>query len=498
VTLDNEKDAEVLRQAAKLLLEENQRLVAKTVALQRENLRLKGLSPDQLQQKIQQLEQQLAQRNQMLFGRSSEKRASQAPTEPKPQKKQTGHGPREQKKLPIREEVFTLDQPDKQCPQCGGSLAEMKGQFEESEDVTVVERQFVLRKIKRQKYRCSCGGCVETAIGPAKLFPGARYSVDFAVEVAIQKYLDHLPLERQVRIMEREGLSVESNSLWDCLDAVAKLVHAAWERLPGELRLEAVLGADETRWPVSEKQQESKTWQVWALAGSKGVHYRILESRSTTSAEELIGDFGGTLVTDGYAVYSALQKRGRGRYVLAHCWAHVRRKFVALEDINPPEAKTVVGLIGELFEIERLCPDGPEGDEVRRRMRTERSKRIVERLDEFLKNTVAIPGSALAKAVGYTRECWGGLVRFLDDPRIPLDNNATERALRGVVLGRKNHYGSRSKRGTEVAAVLYSLLESAKLVGIEPKAYLRTAVLAALDGKQVPLPHEMAAGAEPK
>lgn len=104
----------------------------------------------------------------------------------------------------------------------------------------------------------------------------------------------------------------------------------------------------------------------------------------------------------------------------------------------------------------------------------------------------ALPQSAFGKAIDHTLGLWPGLARFLDDPSIPLDNNATERALRGVVLGRKNHYGSRSRRGTEVAALCYSLVESAKLVGLEPKAYLCRALEAAVAGGEIPLPHEVA------
>ena len=109
--------------------------------------------------------------------------------------------------------------------------------------------------------------------------------------------------------------------------------------------------------------------------------------------------------------------------------------------------------------------------------------------------TRTLPESGLVKAIDYMLGMWKGLVRFLDDPRIPLDNNGTERGLRGVVVGRKNHYGSKSRRGTEVAAIFYSLIESAKLAGVEPKAYLRRAVEAALRGEKAPLPHELAAAA---
>jgi transposase len=147
--------------------------------------------------------------------------------------------------------------------------------------------------------------------------------------------------------------------------------------------------------------------------------------------------------------------------------------------------------------VERLCPTGPPGDDLRRRLRDERSRRVVERIGAWAitAKTRALPESGLVKAIDYMLGVWRGLVRFLDDPRIPLDNNGTERGLRGVVIGRKNHYGSKSRRGTEVAALFYSLIESAKLAGIEPKAYLRLAAQAALRGEKPPLPHEIAAAA---
>jgi transposase len=492
IKLERETDIEVLRQAAQLLEAENERLVKKTVALEREVLRLKGVPPGELQLRLAELERQLRQRNQELFGQSSEKRHEEGEKPSQPRAPQKGHGPREQKQLPIREDVFRLDDPDKQCPKCGGALTELKGQFEESEEITVVERRFEIRHIKRQKYRCQCGACVETALGPEKLFPGARYAIEFAVEVAVQKYLDHLPLERQVRIMGREGLVVDSQTLWDQLSAVAKHLEPAYWRQRTLMLQEPVLGADETRWPVSEQGKERKTWQVWALASPSAVHYQLHEDRSADSAKELLGDFAGALMTDDYAAYEALRKRG-GKFTHANCWAHVRRKFIELESTNPAEAKAMLDFIGELYQVEKQCPTGPPGDAMRRHLRDERSRAVVAKIDEFLRTTLALPESGLARAIAYTRGCWDGLVRFLEDPRIPIDNNLTERALRGVVVGRKNHYGSRSRRGTEVAAILYSMVETAKLLSVDPKLYLKAALLAAIRGEIVPLPHEYAA-----
>lgn len=484
-----------------LLERENKRRVAKIVELTR---KLKGSGQDEAQRllvRIDELERQLQGRNRMLLGDSSEKRP-RTDAQPAPEKKPArGHGRREQPNLKLVEKVVDLDEADKQCPKCGGALSEMSGQFEESEEITVISRQFVLERIKRKKYRCSCNGCIETALAPPKLFEGARYSIDFAIEVAVQKYLDHLPLERQVRGMRRDGLEVSSQTLWDYLERLAQLLAPAHERLHQRVLEAPVVGADETEWKLLRTRKgkaadppKSKRWRVWAVASPDAVCYRFLEDRSASSAKALLRDYGGVVMCDGYSAYASLSRSG-GRFGLAHCMAHVRRKFFELQSSYPLEAERALQLIGDIYAVERLCPTGPPGDELRRKVRQELSKPLMQKLGEFLDEVRALPESGLAKAVEYTRAMWPGLLRFLDDPRIPLDNNATERSLRGIVVGRKNHYGSRSKRGTEVAALFYSLVETAKLSGVNPRDYLRTAVDAALRGDAPPLPHELAASA---
>jgi len=167
----------------------------------------------------------------------------------------------------------------------------------------------------------------------------------------------------------------------------------------------------------------------------------------------------------------------------------VRRKFVEAEEVAPEAAREVLDLIGELYAAEADCST----QDARARIRAERSRDIVRRIQNWALKQEGLPRSPLQKAIAYMGELWPGLLRFLDDPRLALDHNATERALRGVVLGRKNHYGSRSERGTEVAALFYSLIESAKLAGVEPDAYLRAAARHAIRGEGIQLPHEQPA-----
>ncbi len=150
----------------------------------------------------------------------------------------------------------------------------------------------------------------------------------------------------------------------------------------------------------------------------------------------------------------------------------------------------MLALIGELYAIERRDRDEPP--ERRREVRRTESRLIVDAIRTWAFETRALPESNLGRAIAYMGGVWEGLLAFLDDAAVELDNNRTERALRGVVVGRKNHYGSRSRRGTEVAALFYSLIESAKLAEVEPSGYLKAAATAALRDETIPLPHELA------
>lgn len=487
------RDPETLRQMAILLERENERLHERVKELTVKLSRLEGGGGGMLQQELEFLKELLARREQALFGASSEKRPrteqEEKATSALPQR---GHGPKAQPELPILPKVHELDEVDRVCRVCGGQLEEM-GQFEESDEVTVVERQFVLVHHRRKKYRCSCNGCVETALGPPKLKPGSRYSPEFAVEVVISKFLDHIPLERQVRIMAREGLRIDSQTLWDQTEAVAHLLEPSWKALVERILASEIVHADESWWRLMERRG-SKRWWAWSVGTQEAVCYRILDSRSQAAAREALGDYRGIVMADGYGVYGALARDGPG-FALAHCWAHVRRKFVEIEEHYPEPCRQILDLIGRLYEVEREATVAGDAAQVRAgraELRPERSRPVVAEIQKWALGQRVLPESSLGKAIAYMLGIWKGLTLFLDDPRVPLDNNLAERGLRGLVVGRKNHYGSRSKRGTEVAALFYSLIESAKLVGVDPKTYLLKAVHAAIaERKAVTLPRDL-------
>lgn len=493
------EDHDTLRQAAILLDRENRKLHQKVLELTEEIARLNGKDASAAQLQLAFLKELLASREKALFGDKSERRSREddaaAASGSEEKTKQRGHGPKRQPNLPIVEREHSLDEADQACPKCGGTLAEIPGQTEDSEEITVVERSFVLVKNRRKKYRCACNGCIETAPAPPKLTTrsdgrGRRYSIEFAVEVAVGKYLDHLPLERQVRIMRREGLDIDSQTLWDQIEAVARILRTARDALEKYVVSAPVIGADETWWRLMETKG-SKRWCVWSKAREDAVVYTILDSRSQDAARQVLNGYSGIVIADGYGVYEALVKpNGGGAFTLAHCWAHVRRKFVEAEPNFPEPCKEILDLIGKLYDVERDARVAPAA---LAELRKQRSKPLVEAIHEWALSQRVLRESGLGKAIAYMLGMWPGLTRFLGDPRIPIDNNGTERALRGIVVGRKNHYGSRSKRGTEVAALFYSLLESAKLAGVEPREYLIEAVRAAVTSRPVVLPHEFRA-----
>lgn len=361
----------------------------------------------------------------------------------------------------------------------------------------MIQRRFVLTTHKRQKYRCSCNAAILTAPGPLKLLEGGRYSLDFAVEVAVQKYSEHLPLERQVRQMHRQGLYVTSQTLWDQIYALAQVLTPTYQALRRHVLSAGMVHADETTWKLLEKTP-SKTWYVWGLGSEHGTYYHLAPGRGKGVLEALLGDYQGAVMCDGYVVYQAVAKE-RPELVLCFCWAHVRREFWEARPAYPV-CEEALDLIGALYAVERKLPaytglkpaERAEAIALRTELRRRESAPILKQLQHWAQEQQALPQSRLRKAITYLQTLWPGLCRFVEDGRLPLDNNAMERDLRGVVLGRKNHYGSRSERGTQVAAILYSLIETAKHHGLSEVVYLRQAAEHALKNPGSPcLPHTL-------
>jgi len=440
--------------------------------------------PEQLQLEIDVLKEQVAGLRKDKFGDSSEKRPqTKTKTEEKPP--QRGHGRTPQPKLPIVETTVELAGDDKNCSVCHGALEAMEGQTEDAEVIDVVTKRYLVRRIRRQKYRCKCQGTIKTAPTPTKHIARGRYTLDFGAHVVCRKYAWHDPLDRQRRSMAEEGLIVTTSALWDQVHAIASKLEPVYDALREHIVGADVVGVDETWWRLLDKKAK-KRWWVWALQSGESVYFKTAASRSAATAAEVLAGFEGTTITDGYKAYETVQKAKRDaneEMNMALCWAHVRRKFVDAEG-DYPVCATAADLIAELYQVDKetMDPTLLEGDEKlaaaqsRLEARKTLAPAILERLKTWALEQRGLPRSQLRKAIDYMLGHWEPLRTFIDDPYVPLDNNATERAIRGIVLGRKNHYGSRSERGTKAAAICYSLIESAKLAGIEAQAYITAAV----------------------
>ena len=487
---------DALLQAAKLLEQQVLQLQQINARLRARIAELEGASnPEQLE--LQYLQEQIHQLNKELYQASSEKRRLEeraAKAEPEAKKPQKGHGPTKQPLLPTVDVIHELPEDDRTCPKCGGTLKPIPNGDVITEEIHVVEVSYRVHKHHRIKYACECEDTVKLAPLPKRLIPGGRYSNDFAVHVAIKKYDDHMPLQRLASSMKREGLQVTSQTLWNQIDALAEVLEPTYHALCSKVCESPVVHADETRWRLMGNGNGTSRWWVWSVVSDRISTYRIVDSRSSKVAQELLGEYEGTVVVDGYSAYQSLGGEGpreRGP-TKAFCWAHVRRKFIHAESMEPELAGRFLDLIGTLYTIEKSLPRVTEGMSPSEReavlaerleTRGKRSRLIVDEIIRLAReNKPSIPQrSAMGKALAYLLKLEPGLRVFLDNPRVPLDNNHAERALRSVVVGRKNHYGSRSRRGTQVAALFYTLVETAKLSGLDPATYIRTAMERALE-----------------
>jgi len=481
VDLRRERDLEQLRRIALAQQVQIEQLLRVLQAKCEELQALKG-NPAELQQTLA-LVESLTKQQQEARDAAGE---SKPVTGKKSPKERASHGPTAQPDLPHVEQIFELDEADRVCPCCGGGLRPIDGQFEESEMVDVVEVSYRVVKVKQQKYNCRCGGALETAPGPERTVRGGRYSLSFAIKIALDKYLDHIPLARQERIMRRHGLAISTQTLWDQLDSLAKRLSSVNIAVLDHALQSPVIGLDQTSWKRLDGSSD-KPWQMWCITAPGIVCHRIHNDKSAETFKSLVGKYKGTIVCDALKTHEAGARDGPD-ILLAGCWAHVYRKF---EEAEPghPEANLAMGWIGDLYAIDERAG---EDAALRLELRRTESAAVLAKLKTWLWSQAILKTLSIGKGAAYTIANWERLSRFIDNPLVPLDNNGTERGIRGPVVGRKNHYGSKSKRGTEVAALFYTLLETAKLHNINPARYLHEAVLAAARG-EVLLPWQLPA-----
>ena len=346
-----------------------------------------------------------------------------------------------------------------------------------SQEYDIQEVKYVrqVHKIRKYRLKLSKGSgreIIVTANVPPKLQKGCSYSIGIAVQAVCQKFLYHMPLERQRRMMEEQGLDVRVRTLYNLQAIAAQRLVSVAKQIRHDVLSQKNLAVhmDETPWPIFDKNQ--KKGYMWVMSNQGGSVYHFAPTRSGVTAKELLGSYEGPLVVDGYAGYNQLQKDAA--IVLAHCWAHARRKFIQIEEVYPEACKEILDLMGQLFAIEEQA----ENYERLKILRATKSAEVLKKLKMALCRwrSTARPESALYKAINYVHKHWGGLSVFSDDVRVPLTNNDAERTIRQSVMGRKNFYGSKTHKGAHTASVAYTIIESCKKVELKPENYLTYAL----------------------
>jgi transposase len=422
---------------------------------------------EQLELLVENLETAAAQRSSELAQQTGATPASI----PKPRREFPAHLPRETLTIAPRESC---------CPDCGGELKYLGEDV--CEMLELVPVSFKVIHEVRPKLACASCDTIVQAPAPSRPIDRGIAGPGLLARVVVGKYADHLPLYRQSEIYAREGVELDRTLLAQWVGHVSASLTPLTDALRGHVFAADVVHADDTPLPVlAPGLGKTKTGQIWTYARDErpaggrvapAVWFGYSPDRKGAHPQGHLQDFTGILQADGYAGYSKIYEGGR--VVEAACWAHVRRKFVDLHKLHKsPVAAEMLDRIGALYVVEQEIW-GRLPDE-RRAVRQERSRPLLDAMKAWLDQTLGTLSqkSETAKAIRYALSRWQALGRFCDDGRIAIDNNAAERALRCVALGRKNYLFAGSDAGGERAAALYSLLGTAKLNGHNPEAYLR-------------------------
>jgi transposase len=438
-----------------------------------------------------------------LFGRSSEKidprqlelllglaeaeepAAESAPKETTRRPRRGGRRgkPRIPEDLPTEEIVLVPPEVEKD-PEAFVAIGE-----EVTQELDYIAPKYFRRLYIRRKFVRKAERSLPPVIAPLppRLIRGGYAGVALLVDIALKKFIDHLPLYRQEQILKsRYGIEISRKTMCDWLEQVAWWLKPIYNHIAGQLRQLGYLQIDET--PIRYCQAEgggSRQGYLWVYhAPGSGVYYEWHTGRGAECLEGMLAEFGGTAQTDGYGAYGSYVN-GRARRIeagesakvieLAACWAHVRRKFKEALEESPVQAAWVLNQIGMLYGCERELRENRSGPALRAARRSSHSSMVAGRIGKMLRLKLAShrPASQMAKAIRYTLSLWPQLQCFLEKGEVEIDNNRVENAIRPTALGKKNYLFFGAPEAGERAAIFYTILENCKLEGINPQEYLR-------------------------
>ena len=311
---------------------------------------------------------------------------------------------------------------------------------------------------------------------PTLPIPKGNAGASMIAHLLVSKFVDHLPFYRQAQIFKRQNLEIAESTINGWFNAGCDLIVPVYESLKSRLLASDYLMADETPIPVQTRDKPGATHKGYHWVYYDPVHRLVLfdyrKTRGREGPDEMLKEFAGHLQTDGYTAYEHFEKHAQ--ITLLACMAHARRKFEHAQENNPTLARQALKMFQGLYDIERVARDANLEPEAIKSLRQEKSKPVLDELEAWLKEQIIIvpPRSAIGVAMAYTLKLWPRLIRYIDNGCFHIDNNLIENSIRPVALGRKNYLFAGSHEAAQQAAVIYSILATCKLHGVEPFAYL--------------------------
>ena len=369
--------------------------------------------------------------------------------------------------------VHDLAEEEKHCPACQQDLRPIGEEC--SERYEYIPAQLTVIEDVCKKYACAC--TVKTATKPAQPIEKSTAGASLLAQVIVAKCADHLPLHRQERIFERHGVEISRKTMGGWLAQCADLLQPLYASAKGVLFQSKVIGTDDTSVKVlDEKLPFARTGRIWPYYGDKDhpvILYDYTATRERAGPEEFLKGYRGHLQADAYGGYDAFFKDPARGLIEVGCWAHARRYFHKALESDPARMGPALLLIAQLYRVEKQARELVA--EERLGLRQRQSRPILDKLHGYLEQiqVEVLPKSPEGRAVRYTLKNWEALTRYAEDGDLEIDNNATERAIRSVAVGRNNWVFFGSDHGGETAAVLRSFVASCQRANVDPFLWLK-------------------------
>jgi transposase len=326
-------------------------------------------------------------------------------------------------------------------------------------------------------YACAC--TVKTAAKPAQPIEKSMAGASLLAQVIVSKWADHLPLHRQAKMFRRQGIELADQTLCGWMAQCANLLEPLYERLKRHVLSSKVVGTDDTPVKVLDRQlAEARKARIWPYVGDRdhsAVVYDYTATRERAGPEAFLKSYRGYLQADAYVAYDSFFLKPERGMVEVGCWAHSRRHVYQALETDPSRMRTILLLIAELYRVEKLARQRGVSGEGLRLMREQGARPVLEKLHAYLNEIreQLLPKSEAGQAVNYILKNWTALTRYVESPDLSIDNNHTERSLRGWAVGRNNWTFFGSDRGGRTAAILRSFVASCELVKVDPFAWFR-------------------------